>query len=70
MAPRENDTWAFGDWWSLLNTELADRGESEALYADAATTIPQTIRRSARQALSAKSAESTQNPNNPRGTQR
>jgi hypothetical protein len=35
MAPRENDTWAFGDWWSLLNTELADRGETEALYADA-----------------------------------
>ena len=31
----ENDSWAFGDWWSLLNGELADRKQSEALYKDA-----------------------------------
>jgi hypothetical protein len=26
----DNDTWAFGDWWGLLNSELAERGETEA----------------------------------------
>ena len=32
---RENDTWAFGDWWQLLNKELADLGEPEASFYDA-----------------------------------
>jgi hypothetical protein len=30
-----NDTWAFGDWWQLLNKELAERGQPEALFGEA-----------------------------------
>lgn len=32
---QENDSWAFGDWWELLNAELSGFGEGEALYRDA-----------------------------------
>lgn len=34
----ENDSWAFGDWWSLLNKEMAEIGETEALFGDARYT--------------------------------
>jgi hypothetical protein len=27
--------WVFGDWWVLLNKELAEIGYGEALYGDA-----------------------------------
>jgi len=32
---RENDTWAFGDWWQLLNKELATLNAAEAGFGDA-----------------------------------
>ena len=35
LPSMNNDDWAFGDWWKLLNDELADIGQDQALFGDA-----------------------------------